>query len=146
MGNDVTTNPAVAEKLQEVIESLAAHAGSPSATKFSEGLADIVRVLTAENLRLNEVLRNETLVPPRRAVSIAAAENRTHGDDRPKPVIFALDHVGDVWQHEFGATYWERLPHIPTPEQAEAEQRARDEDALRRHRAAQDRAATAGFR
>ena len=139
-------NDPAAEALQAQLESLTAHAGSMNATVFSEGLAGIVRTLIAENLHLKEVLRDETATPPRRAVSIAAAEHRGFGDDRPKPVLFALDHVGDTWQHEFGATYWQRLPHLPTPEQAEAEQRERDEDALRRHRAAQDRAATAGFR
>ena len=133
MPSDVMTNPAVAERLQEMIESLGAHAGSPNATKFSEGLASIVRVLTQENLRLNEVLRNETLVPPRQPLSVTAV---TRAD---AAYVIALDHLGGFWQHRVGSDFWEALPRLPTPPEAEEQSRKRHEAEMARHRAAQER-------
>lgn len=140
MTDAIVTPPSILAKVETLRESLAKAAESENPVSFSQCLADLVRLLTSENQRLNETLRNEISVPQRRAVSISACEDRELGKDNPRATVFALDHVGDVWRMRSGADYWERLPSIPTPVEAERQAREREEAALERHRIAQERA------
>jgi len=142
MSDSITTPPGVLAKIETLKESLAKAAEAESPLSFSQGLADLVRLLTSENQRLNETLHDEIAVPPRRAVSITACEDRELGKENARATVFALDHVGDVWRMRSGADYWERLAPLPTPSEAERQAREREEEAMRRHRIAQER----GFR
>jgi len=141
MTDVITTSLTVAAKVEALTEGLAKAAESENPVSFPQGLADLVRLLTAENQRLNEVLRNEIAVPPRRAISVTAAEYRDPGASVcNRTALLALDCMGDTWLHLLGDRFWQRLPSIPAPAEAERQAREREEEALRRHRIAQERA------
>jgi len=133
MPNDVMTSPAITEKVETLKEGLAGAAESQDNLKFARGLGELVTTLSVENARLNRVLRDETLVPPRQPLSIAAIARADAA------YVIALDHLSGLWQHRIGSDYWEMLPRLPTPSEAEEEARARLEAERERARIAQSR-------
>jgi len=132
--DNVTTSPAIAKKIGDLTEGLAHAAESENSLDFSRGLASLVQTLTSENARLNAVLHDETAVPPRQPLSIAAI-TRAPGE----AFVIALDHLGGLWQHKIGSDHWERLPRLPTPAEAEEQARRREEADRERLRIARER-------
>lgn len=142
MPNDIFTSPAILADIERLRESLAAAAESDSPSAFAAHMGELARIQSVEIARLTSVLRNEVAVPPRKAVSICAAEDCDLGKDTPRATVFALDHIGDVWRLRGGNSFWERLAPIPTPAEFEQQERERHEKEMAQHRALQER----GFR
>ncbi|WP_158927082.1 hypothetical protein [Acidisphaera sp. S103] len=85
-------------------------------TKFTEGMAEMCAMQQQEILRLNRIIRDNTVIPERHPVSVSVATTmRPNGTTRE--VWFAVASDKSLWlmSNESGPQHrrWERVPGLP---------------------------------
>ena len=105
-------------KFHDMQEQIATDARTAN-TGFSERMAELVQHQQAEILRLQRVLRDNSVVPERHAVTMTVS-SATDKDGRVKHVLLAVANDGSTWLMEGFSPAgrpdmfrWGRVPLLP---------------------------------